>query len=734
MNEGDAPAGLEAGPAAAPRRVSRGTGLSDWMRPRARGWRADCRRWFGERGIELWLLVGVWSVVTVVVFWLATGHESPRRYQDEFLFWNVGKDFASGLGLTWRGVGLGLYSFLYPVLLAPAFWIGGSVASEYTLVHLINSMMMVGVIFPAYLLARPFMNRLPAMLVAGLALLAPAMNYAGVIGTEALAYPVATGAFGAMIYAIARPRRRNWALALGMVVVAFLTRAQFAVFGPIYFAALVVAGLMRERPMRREFWRINREPLILMGLGFGLVALALLVRGRSAVGLYAGVFDGVSPSFADISYWARALTADVYVLTGVLPVVATVAMLMHRENRRDPLVGALLAVALVAALALIAQVTWFSATNPYDWRNRNIFYERYMFYLGPVFFAGLIVAWKRVGIWAAIASSVLAVVVISGFQTDSVLVPFSYDSFSLTLIGQYMETHAESVERIGMLLARVAALLCAVYCVSRIEGSKLAHYFGVASVLIVIGILGWGQAKTWDLARLYSHDAFKGVPKPANFVDRATDQPVGMIVTSTDAPEMYFSAEFWNDRIERAFATEASPIKTPIMYSPTCAFDWNERGEILGTGCDKVPRAYYIRNDTVSIHLQDETKRVHPNPQTPNLTLMESDGPAAMLSIVDGRNVINGSVEGAMNIRTFLGKPGQLRITFAPAREKHSIRAGDEPTETVPADKGATVLVPTPAFDTTTPVNITDKRGAPASTTVTRIELRERGGEWVSIL
>ena len=70
------------------------------------------------------------------------------------------------------------------------------------------------------------------MLGAVLAVAAPAMNYAGIIGTESLAYPVATAAFGAMILAIARPRRRNWALAFFMIGVSLFTRAQFAVFAP----------------------------------------------------------------------------------------------------------------------------------------------------------------------------------------------------------------------------------------------------------------------------------------------------------------------------------------------------------------------------------------------------------------------------------------------------------------------------------------------------------------------
>src|SRR5262245_56670033 len=102
-------------------------------------------------------MLGIWAVVSTIIFALAVGHESPRRYQDEFLFWGVAKSFASGMGLTWRGVDLGLRSWLYPVLLAPAFWIGDTVPESYTLVHLINSLMMSATVFPAFLMARMYL-------------------------------------------------------------------------------------------------------------------------------------------------------------------------------------------------------------------------------------------------------------------------------------------------------------------------------------------------------------------------------------------------------------------------------------------------------------------------------------------------------------------------------------------------------------------------------------------------
>ncbi|MDO8631629.1 MAG: hypothetical protein Q7R41_14175, partial [Phycisphaerales bacterium] len=377
---------------------------------------------------------------------------------------------------------------------------------------------------------------------------------------------------------------------------------------------------------------------------------------------------------------------------------------------------------------------WFSAINQFDWRTRHIFYERYMFYLGPLFFVGLLVAWRRVSVGAALASSAIAVFVVWGFQTDAVLVPFSYDSFGLTLIGWYMNERPGVTPNIGTFLAGVTAVLAVIYCISRLERSTIAHYLGIVAVALPLAILIGGQALTWHDARLYSGQAFGEVPKPANFIDRNTDQDVGMIITSTDSPAMYFATEFWNDRVVRAFETEASPFQTPVMYSPRCSFDWDRTGTILGTGCDKVPSALYIRNNTVSVHLKDETKRAHPTAAFPDMTLMVAKPPARMLSIVDGRDVLAGQMQATMNVRTFLDRPGKLRVRFGRAEMARLIRIGRGGQVTVAAGKSATITAAVPAFDTTTTVSVKTADGIPATVEVNRLDVRQRGGDWISVL
>ena len=109
------------------------------------------------------------------------------------------------------------------------------------------------------------------------------------------------------------------------------------------------------------------------------------------------------------------------------------------------------------------QVAWFSATSPEYWRVLNLFYERYIFYLGPIFFTGLMAARGKVSTRAALVTSIIAVVVISGFQADTLATPFSYEAFGLTYLGYFVSNHDGPFTQVGLLAAGVSAVLALVY-------------------------------------------------------------------------------------------------------------------------------------------------------------------------------------------------------------------------------------------------------------------------------
>ncbi len=697
-------------------------------------WRTDAGAWLRERGLELWIITGIWAILTVIIYLLATGHESPRRYQDEFLFWALAKNWAGGDGLTWRGTGLQMRSALYPILLAPAFWFANSVPGQYTGVHLISSMMIVATIFPAYLMGRLYMDRWRALVVALLVVSVPAMNYAGVIGTENLGYLLFTAACGGILLSLARPRPRNTLLAFALVLAAMLSRTQFIVLLPIFTGTLLMAAVMGPPGNRVDYLKERRSVWTTLVALAALGGLFILVQGKGAFGLYGGVFEGIPLEFSALWFWVKAFTADVYLLSAIVPVIATLAMFGRAENRRDPLIGALLALAVIASIVFIAQISWFSATNPYQWRARHIFYERYMFYLGPIFFLGFLASWKRVSWTSALVSVAVATAIISGFQTDAVLVPFSYDSFGLTTIASWMANNPASAPKIGMLLARLTFLLGVVYVLSTIDHKLVRKILYCVLVAVTFVWLIQAQAKTWQDARKYSAQAFELVPKPANFIDQNTDEEVGMIITSTDDPLSYFTTEFWNNRVVRAFATDAKPIVSPIMYSPKCKFDWTRTGEILGTGCDLVPNAWYLRSDTVAMRLKDETKRVNPSPAWPTMTLMVGGAPPRMLSLIDGRNVRSGIVSGALNTRTFLDKPGKLRFKIRGSESTAVLRTPSGKSVVVQPGKSGELITDLPADEKYSTFTVKTPGGLQNEVFLDDLSVQGSDGTWQSLL
>jgi hypothetical protein len=689
--------------------------IAPWLKPPA------------LRRIELVLLFGLWVIATIVIWRLAVGHVSPRRFQDEFLWSSVAESLANGQGLSWRGVSLGIKSPLYPLGIAPAYLLTESTQTAYHTIHFINSMMMCAVVFPVYLLGRRYVDWQLAGVATMLALAAPAMNYAGIIGTEALAYPAAALAGLAIALLAAEQSLGRWMLALAGVTLAILTRTQFVIFVPILLGSLLLAGLMRAPDQRREFLRANRWPLVVITALLVLGGAYALLAPGSAVGLYKEALTEGFPDPGELWFWVKAFTADVFIVAGIVPAIAAIAMFFRAENRRDPMLGALLATTLVASLFFVAEVGWFAANNDFQWRERHIFYERYMFYVGPLYFVLFMTSWRRVSVLGVLgATSIAAVVIWAGLHKDLILIPFSYDAFGLTVVGWLLEEHPQLASNIGLYVAGVTVVFGWILAASAADNEQLARIGVFSALTFTFVFLLWNQAKTWQYARLYSPIAFTGVPKPVDWIDRKTDEDVGMVVTETDSPEMYFSSEFWNERITRAFATDDELIASPVMYSPRCEFDWSEEGEILGTGCDRVPRAFYVRNGKLAIHLKDPELEYQ---RSPDQRLLIGRGPVAMISMLSGRDVANGEAEGEVLLRTFADEPGgTVAMRVKPLEGSAKALIGDREFA-LPAGRTTTIRFDVDAGEQDTRVQFVDRQNLSAVVKIPRAELRQDDGE-----
>ncbi|MBI2692217.1 MAG: hypothetical protein HYX29_09785 [Solirubrobacterales bacterium] len=686
---------------------------------------------------ELGIVFAVWIIASALVAVLAFGVITPRRFVDEFVYWALAGSVSAGEGLTWRGQSYGLGPWVYPILIAPAFRIANSVSSQYELVKAVNAATICAVVFPVYVAARWFVSQPMALLAAVFAISVPALNYAGIVGTENLAYPVSASAFAAMLHALARPGLRPSALAVGLTVLAVAVRAQFALLLPIFAATLLLVALMRGPGKRRAYLSEQRSLIATLGVLAALVGLYALVRGGQSLGLYQSVLNSAALTLDGVWFWLKAFTADVYLLCAIVPAIATFSLLGSAENRRDPLIGALAALALVASISFIAQMTWFSAISTFRWREQHIFYERYMFYLGPIFFIGLVASLRRVTWKAAAASLAVAVLVISGMQSDAITVPFSLDAFGQAYIGFYLDENPETLSHVGMALAGIALLIGLAFVASAAPESRVAlrKYGQALAIVLPLFLLTISQAKAWSYQQLYAESLDAQEPVPKDWISRATSQRVAMLIPRSADPTTFYQSEFWNPNVDRAYASTTRPIGSRPVYSPTCPFRTTSTGEIRAVdapGCESVPTAWLVESDIFSMHLRNETERAHPSTGRSS-TLMISSAPARVLSMVAGRNVVDESVETALEIRTYSRESGQVRIVASSGKGRAHMRAPDGSLVTVLPERSTTLEYETRPGTQLETYLVKDRPGSASKVNVDRIEFREGDGPWRSI-
>jgi hypothetical protein len=665
-----------------------------------------------EGGRIRWTLIvlGVWLLATGLFALLAAGVVTPRRAQDEFLFWSLAHSLADGVGLQWRGGAVSLTSSLYPAFASTAARATAAVATQFELLKVLNAAAMSAVVFPTYLLASKLVERRWALLAALFAIAIPAMNYVAMIETESLAYPLCVAALAALVVLTARPGLRPTLLFFGLAVLAALTRVQFVILLPIALLAPLVMAILLERGTRGAYLRAQKWLWAGLGAGFALGVVYIALRGRSALGIYVGLIDRTNFVPGDLVYWLRAYASDIYLMSAFVPAVATFALFSQRA-RRERLVIALLAVALVATIVFVLQVTALSVTNYEHWRERHVLYERYLFYLAPLYFVGLVAALGRVSLRAASISFAVGACVVALTPVGSITVPYTLDAFGQAYLGFLIDAHPVIEARVVLFLVLLVLLAGAAFVASTVADARstLARWGRALAITLPLFALVLTQAKAWSYQQLYASDSRDLLPVTIDWVARTSDQRVAqMIVAETDRT-IFHQTEFWNPNVDRIYISQLAPVDSPPTSPPYCTLSWTPTGLVLPTvepGCAMPPRAWLVQSPQFSLHLRDEGQRVRPAGRVP-MELVFSNGPTRFFALVSGRNSLTGRVADQLVVRSFLDRPGALRITFAGRRSpvETAVAAGDRL-----------------------------RRFRLDGATVTRLDLREGDGPWRSIL
>jgi hypothetical protein len=589
------------------------------------------------------IVTGLWALVAGVTAFYALRVATPIRFIDEFLFWAAGRNIAAGDGASWRGAPLLMYAQLYPLAIAPVFRLWGTVADQYDAAKVVGSVAISAVVIPTYLGARLFVSRPLALLAAVFSVAVPGMIYAGLIGTESFAYPLTAAALLATVWAIARPSWASAATTGILLVAAIFTRVQLAALIPVGLLAVGLWSLTAGPGRRCEALRSVRPLLVMLGAFVAVGLLYVVLRGRSSFGIYQSVLDNWSFSLGDAFYWLRAYLADVYLIAGILPAVATFALLGSRDTRKDPALRALLAVTIAAVFVLVAEVVWFALTNTENWRERHYFHERYIFYLAPLFFVGFVAAFKRADRRALAVSAAVAALVLALMPSGVILQPLNLDTPGQAWIAMLIESSESLTSAIGPILAAFSLLLSAAFALAIGEDDEASpvRIGRLLAVVLPLFFLVISQAKARSLHTLYAQDTLNAAAQPIDWAQRAADgKPVAVLYASGAQPITLYLTEFWNPLVRTVWTDPDGLVGSPELFSPQCRFRTARDGRILSDtrpGCGEVAPVWIVQSRWLTMRLRGGEPVIRPVQKQKMLTLQHSRGAPSVMYMRDGR-------------------------------------------------------------------------------------------------
>jgi hypothetical protein len=332
--------------------------------------------------------VAVWGLVALAV-------SSPWIYVDELIYSDLARSIAAGGPPAVRGVTSYGYGLGYPLVISPAWALLREPSSAYVLARLINAFVMCSAAVPAYLLARHFVSRRSALIVAALTVTVPSMVYVTAIMTEVAFYPLFLWALLAIQRALEVPSARRQAVVLVAIGAAAATKILAIGLFPAYLVAVaLIAG-------SRSAWL--RSTRVALAAAAGATVLLVVAHGGSPVsvfGAYSGAVRHVDVASLPLSI-ARHIGA-LLLYTAMIPVVATAVVVGQGLLRgADAKARSLAALVVTTVLATVGGVAVFAVyATSIDFATTGVpaampVYERNLFVVAPLFLIGLAVWIER---------------------------------------------------------------------------------------------------------------------------------------------------------------------------------------------------------------------------------------------------------------------------------------------------------------------------------------------------
>ncbi len=467
--------------------------------------------------------------------------------------------------------------------------------------------------------------------------------------------------------ALERPSWRWDLLAVAVLGLAVLTRAQFVVLPGVFFLAVLLVG----RPLRR-----HATALAALGLGGALV----LAAGHGALGFYAGAGKLDYP-LGGIVRWAGWTASLLPYGAGLLIVPgALVGLLLALRSPRVPaerafaVLTGLLLVLMPLQAGLIASG---EAHKPF---------ERYVFYLVPLLFIAFFVFAERgraSRLYLALAAGMGAVAIVIPFASMT-LDSFAFDSTTLSAVeavaGWTSQGEAAAIfGAAGVLAAVAAALLRRRPLILAVAAIALSFLVGVA-------------AYTGD-HRMTRRIVDSLAPPQRDWLERTGIPEADVLILPGGSLHSGWVLESWNRNVGRTYHLGDLPTD-PLPNRPV---GLGRDGIVRLDGGDPIRSRYLVVNDAAS-QVDVVGRRLADLPE--GLSLYRLDGPLRFRSIAMGVyrdswaqsvvtfTVFPGSrVTGRYRVTLSLPKgldPRGVEVGAGPVRRTATLRPGTPVTLEVP--------------------------------------------------
>ena len=501
--------------------------------------------------------------------WQASRRPVPTIFTDELELTQLARAIAETGEPARRGVPYEGVASLVAYVLAPVWWLGSATAS-WAAAKLILVLGMTATVFPAYGLARMVVPKWHALAAAGASVAVPALAYSPFLVEEPLAYPVSTLALWLIARSLERPSRGRLAAALGLCLVATLTRTQLAILFVVLVLGLLWIAWQSDvgRRWRSEWTAWDWVGAVTVAAGVAFAVMAAI--GHRSTAWRNTMLEFKYRIFEHGSWALGALAIGI----GVLPVLLGVSALARpRGEPGDPRTRAFVTTSVAALFVFVMYAGIKGAYNSTVFSTLVV--ERNLIYLCPLLFVSTALALAR-GVgrgWAIAGATIVTLWVVTVVPLRLDQYPY-YEAHGLA-IGTFFNRElgwSESLIEAVLVGACIASLLVVVALRLLRRGSTaFAALAGGAAVVVVAWGLT-GQVYAAEGERRLSEQVNGNLPRPYDWVEDATGgASVVVLGQQIKDPTGIWLTEFFNPSVRKMWSLDGSaanvggPILTPDL-------------------------------------------------------------------------------------------------------------------------------------------------------------------------